>query len=836
MVKELTEAGYAVLRCINSGGASTLFQCRQEMLSRDVAVKVLRTDYDQVTLERFKNESRLLSSFDHPNIVQFFGYGMLASGEPYFVMEYLEGDSLRTYLEQKGTLAEEEVRRIGAWICDALEYAHKSGIIHRDLKPDNIMMVLDEGLSVKLIDFGIHKNRDFEGQIHTRTGSLPGTANYMSPEQCQGGSVDGRSDLYALGCILYELLCGRPPMDAETDWLVMNNHLHKDVKTIPCRQPISAELSSGILKALKRTPALRWSDAAQFGQMLRSPWHADSDKRSVYAWGVGAILAVLATLVVSYAVSRESRQSDTVPTIGIKDKKMKFDAYLHSISGSAPGERMVLCRKWLQTHSESASWKDIVHCMSSTGLWLWPDCPGICQEILGRTTPAFEQLCKRSYHDANDADLIAAHLLATYYARVGGNDELLSHAMKLLESVPTERERVFKIYLNVGIFGNSALMVKVVDRYLNCFDRNSYRACLLALRSRSNRDLGNEKRAIEDAKTSLGLITEVDAEAVQVLETLTSDDRFALILDWYAHAHLKLPSAGENRIWVANVLVVECLEGARRYTEALTLSKKLRGLGCDEHEDALFLSELRCYAAAHDEESALAALKKLISLGNVQRVDDNSYANRGLDVIRKKFPGSYFKTVALLKDARCITPLREASLHASYGDWLRTTRKPELAIAYFNEALKISEKTGHGQAAILNGLSLAHGDLGQYAKALGCTNKALTVARPESIEYYYTCALKGVFLRHLGRTDDALAVHEAACNQCSNGTSYGLNLRELCLDYACKGKLDYARNLAKRNWRRAACTTEGWAQIQLMLKEGLLDKEDIATTAEQHNG
>jgi len=193
---------------------ASVYWATDRVLQRTVAVKVLGPPYDQdpAFVDRFRHEARAAAGLSHPNIVAVFDRGS-AAGVHYLVMEYVQGETLAGTLRRQGVLEPRRAAEVGRrWVCEALEAAHARGLVHRDIKPANVL-VSRAGL-VKVADFGIAK----AAATPTLTGSrgLLGTAAYLSPEQAQGGPVDARSDLYALGCVLYELLTGAPPFVADS--------------------------------------------------------------------------------------------------------------------------------------------------------------------------------------------------------------------------------------------------------------------------------------------------------------------------------------------------------------------------------------------------------------------------------------------------------------------------------------------------------------------------------------------------------------------------------------------------------------------------------------------
>jgi serine/threonine-protein kinase len=222
-----TFGNYRVTQLIGEGGMGVVYLAEHPGIGRRAAVKVLRpglTDNPELT-KRFFNEARAANAIRHPGIVEVFDCGTTPSGTSYIVMELLEGENLSARLRDKGRLPIADARRIAAQTASALAAAHTAGIVHRDLKPDNLFLVPDyrdaTAELVKVLDFGIAKlgldgQQGSNGSVRTRTGSVMGTPAYMSPEQCRGTrEIDHRTDIYALGVILFEMLCGRPPFVSE---------------------------------------------------------------------------------------------------------------------------------------------------------------------------------------------------------------------------------------------------------------------------------------------------------------------------------------------------------------------------------------------------------------------------------------------------------------------------------------------------------------------------------------------------------------------------------------------------------------------------------------------
>ncbi len=221
---------YEIIRTIGEGGAGVVYEALQLASERIVAIKMLPDTelIDESSLQRFKREAKTTSALDHPNIVKIFSFGIAENSRPYFVMEFLKGQTLAQELKQNGPLTLARFQHVFLQVVSALEYAHSNGVVHRDIKPGNIMLCTDEKIETsKLLDFGIARN-DNESAEHklTKTGALVGSPAYMSPEQCKGQKLDYRTDIYSLGCVMYEALCGNPPFAAENSVNVLMMHIN----------------------------------------------------------------------------------------------------------------------------------------------------------------------------------------------------------------------------------------------------------------------------------------------------------------------------------------------------------------------------------------------------------------------------------------------------------------------------------------------------------------------------------------------------------------------------------------------------------------------------------
>jgi serine/threonine-protein kinase len=258
---------YELGELLGFGGMSEVHLARDTRLHRDVAVKVLRADLarDPSFYLRFRREAQNAAALNHPAIVAVYdtGEAQTATGPlPYIVMEYVNGVTLRDIVNTDGPLPPQRAIEVIADACQALNFSHQHGIIHRDVKPANIMVSTSN--AVKVMDFGIARAIADSGHKVTQTAAVIGTAQYLSPEQARGDTVDARSDVYSLGCVLYEILTGDPPFVGDSPVSVAYQHVREDPVPPSQRHPgISADLDAVVLKALAKNPDNRYQTAAE---------------------------------------------------------------------------------------------------------------------------------------------------------------------------------------------------------------------------------------------------------------------------------------------------------------------------------------------------------------------------------------------------------------------------------------------------------------------------------------------------------------------------------------------------------------------------------------------
>ncbi len=264
---------YHVTGRIGEGGMGTVFAGIHPVIGKKVAIKVLNPafSHDREIVDRFAQEARAVNQIAHRNIVDIFAFGQLPSGRHYCVMEFLEGRSLRARLSRPPALTHPEVFTLLGDVLDALSAAHGEGIVHRDLKPDNIFLVEEKSgdFRTKLLDFGVAKLLRRPSEIgRTRTGAPLGTPFYMSPEQCRNRAIDVRTDIYAMGVIMFEVFTGRLPFTGPDYIDTVNGHLSQEPPKPSALVPMAPRLEALILRCLEKDPELRPQSALELTREL----------------------------------------------------------------------------------------------------------------------------------------------------------------------------------------------------------------------------------------------------------------------------------------------------------------------------------------------------------------------------------------------------------------------------------------------------------------------------------------------------------------------------------------------------------------------------------------
>ncbi|HEY9730266.1 MAG TPA: serine/threonine-protein kinase [Drouetiella sp.] len=261
---------YQVISNLGRGGMGVVYRVKQVFLDKEFALKTISKQcLTETAIRRFQQEALTSFAIDHPNVIMVNDFGLLDDDTPFLVMELLEGETLGDRLKLHKTLSVDDAIPLFIQVCFGLAYAHNKGIVHRDIKPNNIMLLNNmppgtEG-SVKIVDFGIAKYSAREGgevQALTRTGEVFGSPLYMSPEQCQGGLVDHRSDIYSLGCVMFEALTGKPPLVGQNALLTMMKHQTEAAPTLrdACDKTFPKKLEAVMAKMLAKNADQRFQN------------------------------------------------------------------------------------------------------------------------------------------------------------------------------------------------------------------------------------------------------------------------------------------------------------------------------------------------------------------------------------------------------------------------------------------------------------------------------------------------------------------------------------------------------------------------------------------------
>ncbi|MEP6598428.1 MAG: Stk1 family PASTA domain-containing Ser/Thr kinase [Actinomycetota bacterium] len=316
---------YELGELLGYGGMAEVHRGRDVRLGRDVAIKVLRADLarDQTFLHRFRREAQAAAGLNHPAIVAVYDTGEDIGADspiPFIVMEYVEGRTLRDVLRTEGRLPARRAMEIVAEVCGALDFSHRNGIVHRDVKPANVMIT--SAGAVKVMDFGIARALADNSATVTQTAAVIGTAQYLSPEQARGESVDARSDVYSTGCLLYEIVTGHPPFTGDSPVAVAYQHVRENAPAPSSVNPdVPRALDSIVMKALAKNPLNRYQSAAE----MRADLQRALANRPVEAE------AVLTDLDRTQFISRPAAVAGAVPPV----------ALIHDdqLAGEPPSER-----------------------------------------------------------------------------------------------------------------------------------------------------------------------------------------------------------------------------------------------------------------------------------------------------------------------------------------------------------------------------------------------------------------------------------------------------------------------------------------------------------------
>jgi eukaryotic-like serine/threonine-protein kinase len=324
---------YELLDLLGQGGMGSVFKAKHLLLERVFALKVLKigTADSQDSRARFEREAKTAARLSHPSLVSVYDYGTTGAGEPFIVMDFIPGKSLAEIVSTTGPLETKRAIRIFSQIVDGLAHAHANGVIHRDLKPSNVMILAsDQGQdSVKIVDFGIAKVVGDQGDTTpqlTKTGEVFGSPMYMSPEQCRGQPPDHRSDIYSLGCLMYESLLGQPVFSADNSLALIFKHINESppgFSSSTKQVVVPDSLANVVLKALAKAPDDRYQSMDEVRKALNevtegsSPAVVPSPPASSISkmWAaLAAVVALIVTAVVGMAFYSNNLLTPSPPT------------------------------------------------------------------------------------------------------------------------------------------------------------------------------------------------------------------------------------------------------------------------------------------------------------------------------------------------------------------------------------------------------------------------------------------------------------------------------------------------------------------------------------------
>lgn len=307
MIGKMLGNRYQIMEKLGGGGMAIVYKGKDTYLNRLVTIKVLRPEFtsDEDFIRRFRREAQAVASLSHPNIVNIHDVGQ-EDGVHYLVMEYVPGDNLKAIIKKRGPLAPEDAVRFAVQVCEALEHAHQNNIVHRDVKPHNIL-VTEEGRA-KLTDFGIAL--EATAATITRTDTIMGSVHYLSPEQVRGETATPRSDIYAVGMLLYEMLTGQHPYSGDTPIAVALKHVQETPRPVNEVNPgVPGELAAVVMRAIEKDPQSRYQSAGELARHLEMAIDDTSQATMVLPAGEIARRATARP-------EREERKTEAVPEAG----------------------------------------------------------------------------------------------------------------------------------------------------------------------------------------------------------------------------------------------------------------------------------------------------------------------------------------------------------------------------------------------------------------------------------------------------------------------------------------------------------------------------------------
>lgn len=429
----IVDEQYRIVEKLGEGGMGSVYKAEEFLLRRFVAIKVLHSTMSgsQDSRQRFLREGRNLAALNHPHILKCYRFGVWQGVWPYIVMEYMTGSSLTQRLLNGESFSVARILNIVSQVCQAMEAAHSKSIVHRDLSPSNIMLCDGTDDQVRVIDFGLSMN-DGSDQRLTSTGTVLGSIYYMSPEQCAGKRVDNRSDIYSLGCVLHQLLTGRPPFDADNPIGMMRMHMHEQVgavETTVSGENMPAGLQSILWRAMDKSLSNRYQSMSEMradietvacgngARIQHRCGGAASPERTVphsLMVVIPLLLVVLGAAISGYFSMKNSlpKPDGNVPTAKvILSRRLRTDAVLQQ--GVREEDRIRYYRAWLSQHGTDVSIGGI-DARFSLGRAIHDSNPEECRRLLNSGLEIAEQLFEKSLAPpkALELEIICQHVVS----------------------------------------------------------------------------------------------------------------------------------------------------------------------------------------------------------------------------------------------------------------------------------------------------------------------------------------------------------------------------------------------------------------------------------------
>lgn len=371
---EVWNGRFLIHSVLGEGAAAVVYKATHIQLNLPMALKVLRPGHSQNAMKRFMREARLLSAFSHVNVVTLHSFGQEEQGLSFMALEFIEGPDLGQVIADEKFLEPSRAAMIARQICQALEAASVAEIVHRDLKPANIILSNQRGRGehVKVIDFGIARTNNPQFQLDqsvTTAGFKGDSPAYMSPEQCDGRSVDARSDIYSVGCLLYEMVCGVPPFQDKSVLALMTAHVTQVVDSVPAQMEIPLSLRNIILKCLSKDPSARYQSAAELDSALAAiNWDT---MKMVKGAGQGSpgtsslmktlvktlVCAIIIAALVVTVLQRQTPEPMNFRKTAVSGKGL-FSKFLESrmtVVNFPVSERIVYYNQWLDKYGSEES-------------------------------------------------------------------------------------------------------------------------------------------------------------------------------------------------------------------------------------------------------------------------------------------------------------------------------------------------------------------------------------------------------------------------------------------------------------------------------------------------